>query len=92
MIENIGNNCRQYVASRSPYDTGNLRNNGITALQSYGVTTVGFTIGGQNAPYGVLINDNATIRGRANKHHKWINKSVTAYANVLAKELGGVIG
>lgn len=91
IIQNVGNSVRTKLVRRSPYRTGNLRYNGIGGLMSIGANAVVFEIGGQNAPYGVLLNDNSTIRGRSNKHYLWIDNAIDDIANEIAKELGGYV-
>lgn len=91
IIENIGNEVLQYLISISPYRTGNLRYNGISTLQSLDANTVMFTIGGQQAPYGYMLNDEPTIRGNVNIHHLWIDNGIDEVVNKLAIELGGYV-
>jgi len=90
-IQNSGNYIRQQMYGKAPYDTGNLKNNGISPLKSVGDIQVEFEIGGQNAPYGILLNNQSKIRGRANKHFGWIDKSFDEAVDGLAKMLGGVV-
>lgn len=59
----------------TPVLTGNLRDKGI-----FGPYTVSnapyFVVGGDDAPYGVLLNNLPTIRGHYNRHYKWVENGV----------------
>jgi hypothetical protein len=88
-IQNSGNKLRAYIYNNSPYLNGDLRKS-FTALASNGEFEVFFKIGGQNAPHGTILNDNAIIRGKKNKHYKWANERTDEAVEIIAKLLGGI--
>ncbi len=77
----------------SPYDTGNLMNNGISNVESvvYGTATYWINKGGSGgaAPYGILLNDAMFIRGNNNAHYGWHDKAFYEGCLAIANELGG---
>lgn len=77
----------------SPYDTGNLANNGISNVESvvFGTATYWINKGGKNgqAPYGVLLNEAMTIRGNNNVHFRWHDRAFYMGCLDIAEELGG---
>lgn len=89
-IGNLINTAYRVTYNNSPYRTGNLKNNGISRPATIGDNEGFIKIGGQNAPYGVLLNDEPIIRGKNNKHYGWIKNSFNDSANAIAKEYGGV--
>jgi hypothetical protein len=71
-----------------PYDTGNLLGS-VTNLGSLTGKAVMFEVGGQNAPYTQILQENAKIRGYVNTHYQFINKILDEAVSSVAKELGG---
>lgn len=91
IIENVGNRILSEFRARVPYDTGNLQNNGVTNLGSLNNTAVKFDVGGQNAPYAEILQENAKIRGYVNTHYQFIDKVLDKVVPLVAKELGGYV-
>lgn len=61
--------AKTIAQQKTPFDTGNLRYNAIKVYK----TPTGFRIVSRYnvAPYGSLLDQRATIKGRANKHVGW---------------------
>lgn len=75
-----------YVKNTSPIDTGNLRHKGIYGPYP-GNGDPYFVVGGDLAPYGALLNNAKTIKGRPNIHYKWINKAVEIAVGLFGAEV-----
>ena len=77
----------------SPYDTGNLMNNGISNIESvvFGTATYWINKGGASgpAPYGVLLNEAMVIRGNNNIHYHWHDNAFYEGCLAIADALGG---
>lgn len=91
IIENVGNRILSEFRARVPYDTGNLQDNGVTNLSSLTNKAVKFEVGGQDAPYAELLQENAKIRGYVNTHYQFIDKVLDKVVPMVAKELGGYV-
>ena len=85
------------VKSRSPYDKGNLRDNGIVLLKT-GLNEFTIFIGGSNAPYAVYTNevwvaplwrDKRTGKMRKNPNEHWIDLAVEAIVDNICARYGG---
>lgn len=75
----------------TPFKTGNLRNKGTTTLSEMGYNVLGFEMGGQNAPYGVLLNESPKLKSKKNKHYMWHDKLVNKMTNYIASQVGGIV-
>lgn len=78
---NLINLMFSYVRANAPYDTGNLHDTGfygpyVLSKEPY------FVIGGDSAPYGVLLNNEPTLRGNTNVHYQWIYNNVMNAINM----------
>lgn len=90
IIENVGNLILSKFRANNkvPYDTGNLLGS-VTNLGSLTSKSVMFEVGGQNAPYAEILQENAKIRGYVNTHYQFIDKILDEVVPAVAKELGG---
>jgi len=88
------------VKNGSPYKSGNLRNLGITEPYFYGLGTYAFNMGGQQAPYGVILDEapiinrklpNGIIKPYSNKHFRWFDRQIEIAINDLAARVGGYV-
>ena len=93
IFENVANSIRRkFVNSQyMPYDTGNLALRGTSALGSFSNRVAGFETANQNATYGVILQNNAKIKGRVNVHYQWVDKALEEAVTQVAKELGGYV-
>ncbi len=97
-VVQMADELNRFERALAPYRTGNLRDNGIGATESFGPYSAGYRINeGDYAPYGLLLNEAPSIRnpisGRTyvNRHYLWHDTAFSWGVEVLAQKLGGVI-
>lgn len=95
-VTRFGDSVLQVVRGLSPYDTGNLMNNGITNLES-DISQANFRLNERGgAPYGPILNEAAIIcyKGttrRVNVHYRWLDNAVAYGVILAAREIGAVV-
>ena len=92
-IDELVNHLIEVERLFAPYKTGNLRNNGISGVESvvFGTATYWINKGGASgpAPYGVLLNEAMVIRGNNNIHYHWHDNAFYEGCLAIADALGG---
>lgn len=81
------------IKSKAPYDTGNLRDHGIT-LEATGINEYTISIGAPEAPYAVYTNEvwvSPKWNGKKNPNEHWIDKAVTDAVMMIAAMVDGMI-
>lgn len=77
---------------RSPYDTGNLREN--IQMRHIGHRQYEISIGGALAPYAVYTNEawkSPKWNGAHNPNEHWIDITVQEIVNAIAQKVGGTV-
>lgn len=80
-----------FVRSKSPVDTGHLRDMGITLKQT-SPTSFEIEIGGETAPYAVYTNElwvSPRWKGRQNPNLHWIDNAVEELVQNICAKTGG---
>lgn len=86
------------VRKRCPYDTGNLKNNGIGDASSLTSAQAEFRINGTNAaPYAAILNEAPIINyggkyPHANKHYMWIDKRLDVVVRYMEQRVQKAFG
>lgn len=86
----------QVARNLAPYDTGNLRNNGITNLSTT-LTEGTFSLNERDdAPYGVILNEAPVINyaghvRRVNVHYRWFTSAIEYGVALAAGEIGAEV-
>lgn len=79
------------MRKNAPFDTGNLRNNGIRMYKT-GMREFTVFIGGTEAPYAVYTNEAWVApywKGKKNPNEHWIDKGVQNVVETLCRLTGG---
>ena len=83
--------AEKMMKARSPYDTGNLRDNGIRMYKT-GMREFTVFIGGTEAPYAVYTNEAWVApywKGKPNPNQHWIDLGVQNVVEELCRLTGG---
>lgn len=92
-IYQISKNACDTIKSQSPFDTGNLRYNGIN-LQKTGKNEYTISIGAPDAPYAVYTNEvwvSPRWKGRKNPNEHWIDLAVQRVLGDILSSTGGAL-
>lgn len=90
-VYRLASGALKQMRAVSPYDTGNLRDNGIR-LTKTGVNEYTISIGAPEAPYAVYTNEkwvSPRWHGRKNPNEKWIDNGVRSVVMNIISSTGG---